>query len=287
MEDAGANPNVLPLEVLPGVLVLPTAAEVARAAARRFVDWAWQAIAQRGRFHVALSGGSTPRELYRLLATNEFRAQVDWPRIHVFWGDERAVSPDSAESNYGMVRRELLLRVPIPPGNIHRMRAEDPNIGRAAHEYEMDLRRTLELDSHGFPIFDLVFLGMGPDGHTASLFPGTRIVRETARWVSTPMVARFNMRRMTLTLPVLEAARRVVFLVTGADKAPTLRDVLCEHPEPPLPAQMVQPYNGERIFLVDKAAASLLDKKRPASAEPAGGVATSGSSRPPGTKGAP
>src|SRR6202035_1874544 len=146
MDGTGANPEMLPREILPGVFVCADVPELARLAARRFVDWAWQSIAKDGNFYVALSGGSTPRELYRLLATNEFRAQVDWPRIHVFWGDERAVSPDSAESNYGMVRRELLLRVPIPPGNIHRMRAEDPNIGRAAHEYEVELRRSLELD---------------------------------------------------------------------------------------------------------------------------------------------
>ncbi len=111
MEDAGVNHNLLPQEVLPGVLVCPDSAEVALAAARRFVDWAWQAIARDGRFNVALSGGSTPQEMYRLLATQEFRTQVDWPRVHVFWGDERAVPPDHPDSNYGMARRELLLRV--------------------------------------------------------------------------------------------------------------------------------------------------------------------------------
>ena len=123
-----------------------------------------RASPSNGHFYVALSGGSTPRELYRLLATNEFRGQVDWPRVHLFWGDERAVPPDSPESNYGMARRELLLRVPIPPANVHRMEAEDPNIGRAAHNYEAMLREFLPLDDRGFPRFHLILLGMGRKG---------------------------------------------------------------------------------------------------------------------------
>src|ERR1700722_19787470 len=115
MADTGENPSSLPKEVLRGVFVCPDAMEMARTGARRFVDWAWQAIARDGQFHAALSGGSTPREMYRLLATSEYRTQIDWPRVHLFWGDERAVPPDDPASNYGMTRRELLLRVPIPP----------------------------------------------------------------------------------------------------------------------------------------------------------------------------
>jgi 6-phosphogluconolactonase len=221
------------------------------------VDWAWQAIARDGRFQVALSGGSSPREFYRLLATQEYRTQIDWPRVQLFWGDERAVPPDDAESNYGLARRELLVNVPIPQGNVHRMEAEASNIGRAAHNYEAVLRRHLELDE-GFPRFHLVVLGMGADGHTASLFPGSRLLRETTRWVSTPTVPRGTTRRMTLTLPVLEAAQRILFLVTGREKAATLQKILCTQPEPPLPAQMAQPRHGERVFLVDEAAAALL-----------------------------
>jgi 6-phosphogluconolactonase len=243
---------------------------VAREAARRFVDWAWQSIARDGQFHVALSGGSTPRLLYRLLATPEFRTQVDWPRVHLFWGDERAVPPDHPDSNYGMARREMLLRVAIPMSNVHRMEAEQPNIGKAAHDYEAVLRRWLGLDDRGFPVFHLVLLGMGPDGHTASLFPGSRLLRETSRWVSTPMVAKLGMRRMTLTLPVLDAARRVLFLVTGPEKSATLREVLCGHPVPPLPAQMVEPCRGERIWLVDEAAAALLGAAAGSTSSPAG-----------------
>lgn len=258
MVDTGVNRSVLPREALPGVFVCANPAEVARAAARRFVEWAWQSIAKHGRFNVALSGGSTPRELYRLLASTEYRLQVDWPLVHLYWSDERAVPPDHPDSNYGMARRELILRVPIPPNNVHRMEAEAPNIGRAAHNYEALLRRSLEIDELGLPRFHLVMLGMGADGHTASLFPGAHLPRETARWVSTPMVAKLGMRRMTLTLPVLEAAYRVLFLVVGAEKASTLKEVLCGDPDPPLPAQMVQPRQGERIFLVDEDAAAFL-----------------------------
>jgi 6-phosphogluconolactonase len=251
------------------VLVCSDAAGVARAAARRFVDWAWQAIAQDGHFDVALSGGSTPREMYRLLATQEFRTQIDWPRVHLFWGDERAVPPDHPDSNYGLARSELLLRVPIPQGNVHRMEAELSPIGRAAHNYETVLRQSLALDDRGFPVFHLVLLGMGADGHTASLFPGARLWRETSRWVSTPTIAKLG-TRMTLTLPVIEAARRILFLVTGSQKAAILRTVLCGGPDRPLPAQMVQARHGERIFLVDEAAARLLPAAPATSATPDG-----------------
>src|SRR4029077_14963056 len=253
-----ANPEMLPREILPGVFVCADVSELARLAARRFVDLAWERIDKDCNFYVALSGGSTPRELYRLLATPEFRAQVDWPRVHLFWGDERAVPPDSPESNYGNARRELLLRVPIPTGNVHRMEAEDANIGRAAHDYESALRQFLPLDDRGFPRFHLILLGLGTEGHTASLFPGSKLLRETSRWVSTPLVPKLGARRMTLTLPVLEAARRVLFLVAGAGKASILRQILCERHDPPLPAEMVKPREGERLFLVDEAAAANL-----------------------------
>src|ERR1700726_1812046 len=264
MADTGGNLSSVPREVLPGVLVYPNPTEVARAAARVFVDYAWQSIARYGQFFVALSGGNTPRMMYRMLASAEFRGQVDWAKVHVFWSDDRPVPPDHPDSNYGMARRELLLRVPIPQANVHRMEAEKANIGRAAHEYEEVLRKYLELDDRGFPRFHLILLGMGADGHTASLFPGTRVTRQTSRWVSTPMVAKLNARRMTLTLPVLDAALRVVFLVVGTDKAETLRAVLGGKAEPPSPAQQVQPRdNGVKLFLVDEAAAALLAPATP------------------------
>jgi 6-phosphogluconolactonase len=241
------------------VQISPTPAEVARTAARYFVDFAWQCIAKDGQFMVALSGGNTPRQMFEILASDEFRGQVDWAKVHVFWGDERAVPPSSPESNYGMARREFLVRVPIPEGNVHRMEAEKASIGRAAHEYEEVLRKYLDLDDRGFPRFHLIFLGMGNDGHTASLFPGLRVTRQTSRWVSTPTVTKLNMRRMTLTLPVLDAALRVIFLVVGSEKAQILHAVLEDEHDPPYPAQLVRPrHPGLKIFLVDRAAAALL-----------------------------
>jgi 6-phosphogluconolactonase len=259
MADAGGIRKGGVPEILPGVYVYPDGAELARGAARHFVDYAWQSIAKDGQFMVALSGGNTPSAMFELLASDEFRGQVDWAKVHIFWSDERAVPPDNAESNYGTARRQLLIRVPIPEGNVHRMEAERPSIGRAAHEYEEVLREHLQLDDRGFPQFHLVFLGLGKDGHTASLFPGTRVPRQTSRWVSTPTVTKLNMRRMTLTLPVLDAALRVVFLVAGSEKAEILHTVLQTKPEPPLPAQLVQPRNRAlKLFLVDRAAAAML-----------------------------
>ncbi|HEX3371921.1 MAG TPA: 6-phosphogluconolactonase [Candidatus Acidoferrales bacterium] len=265
MADTGGTRNEgVPEIPSPELQVFPSPEEVARAAARMFVDYAWQSIAKDGQFMVALSGGTTPRLMFEFLASDQFRAQVDWAKVHVFWGDERAVPPANAESNYGMARRELLIRVPIPEGNVHRMEAEKASIGRAAHEYEETLRKHLPLDDRGFPQFHLIFLGMGNDGHTASLFPGPRVTRQTSRWVSTPTVTKLNMRRMTLTLPVLDAAMRVVFLVVGAEKAQMLHEVLEEKHDPPYPAQLVQPrHRGVKIFLVDKAAAAKLTGAAP------------------------
>jgi len=259
MADTGENRKSVEREILPGVVVFANPAEVARGAARRFVDYAWQSIAKHGQFMVALSGGNTPRLLFEFLASPEFRGQVDWAKVHVFWGDERAVPPESEESNFGMARRELLVRVPIPLANVHRMEAEKASLGRAANEYEEVLRKYLQLDDRGFPQFHLIFLGMGGDGHTASLFPGTRVTRQTSRWVSTPMVTKLNARRMTLTLPVLDAAHRVLFLVAGPEKAQILRAVLQTKVDPPYPSQMVELREGGlKLFLVDEAAATLL-----------------------------
>ncbi len=277
MAGTGGNLNVVSREILPGVRVYPNPTDVARGGARLFVDYAWQSISRYGQFCVALSGGNTPRTMYGMLASDEFRGQVDWGKVHVFWSDERAVPPEHPDSNYGMARRELLLRVAIPQANVHRMEAEKPNIGRAAHEYEEVLRQHLELDDRGFPRFHLILLGMGADGHTASLFPGTRVTRQTSRWVSTPIVAKLNARRMTLTLPVLDASMRVLFLVVGAEKAETLRAVLEGKADPPLPAQQVQPRdNGLKLFLVDEASAALLESPPSQKTSPLRG-------KPPGT----
>src|ERR1700682_542198 len=292
MGGGGMTHNFTPKEIIPGVMLCPDAAAVARAAARFFVEWAWQSIARNGAFRVALAGGSTPRAMYRCLADAEYRLQVDWGKVHIYWGDERGVPPDHPDSNYGMARTELLLRVPIPSQNVHRMEAERSDLGRAAESYEELLRKGLERDSHGFPRFDLILLGMGTDGHTASLFPGTRGVRGTSRWVSTPKDPHSGLRRMTLTLPVIKAARRVLFLVCGAEKAATLRAVLRHEQDPPLPAELVVVPEGERLFLVDELAASLLseaaaslrDRPIPPRSGPSEGPHGSGSSSAPGGK---
>ena len=247
-----------PREVAPGVLVCADGQALARAAARLFVEAAWQAIAKDKKFCVALSGGKTPAAFFRILATPEYRAQVDWQRVHLFWGDERPVPPESEESNYGMARRELIIRVGIPSANVHRMHAEDENIGHAAQAYEDTMRRVLPRTDHGFPRFHLIFLGVGPEGHTASIFPGVRGLRDTSRWVSTPMVPKVGTRRMTFTLPVLNAAERVAFLMGGPDKAEILLEVLTVKHDPPLPAQLVTVPDGKRTILCDEDAARLI-----------------------------
>ncbi|MFY9584775.1 MAG: 6-phosphogluconolactonase [Candidatus Acidiferrales bacterium] len=283
MDDAGTTPSAnrvaLPREIQPGLRVCADAPGVARAAARQFVEFAWQFIAREKSFCVALAGGNTPRELYRLLATQDFRTQVDWAKVHLFWGDERAVPPEHPESNYGMARRELLVRVPIPAGNVHRMEADAPNLGRAAQEYEETLRRYLRLDANGFPRLHLILLGLGADGHTASLFPGARKLRDTLRWVSTPLHPQLRSRRMTLTLPVLNAAHQALFLVTGAEKAEALRAVLEGTSDPPLPAQLVTVPGGHREFLADEAAAALVIREAsPVSRAPSRGRKSEGES---------
>ena len=245
-------------EVRPGVLVYPDLPDVARAAAQEFVKLAGRFIATHGMFHAALSGGNTPAQLFRLVASDEFRQAIDWASTHLYWSDERCVPPDHPDSNFGMAQRELLQHISIPPGNIHRMKAELPDLDRAAKDYEDTLRQNLPLSSEGFPCFDLIFLGMGPDGHTASLFPGAEDPRQTSDWVITPYVEKFHTHRMSLTLPVLNAAREVIFLVSGADKAESLRSVIEGTCNPPLPAQLVTVPDGRLLFLVDESAASLL-----------------------------
>lgn len=243
----------------PGVVVLEDADAVAREGAARFVTLAGQAVAARGAFHAALSGGKTPAALFRRLAADDRRGSVDWKQTHLYWSDERAVPPSHPDSNYGMADRELISHIPVPAGNVHRMEAERPDADRAAQEYEAMLRRILPAGPGGFPCFDLIYLGMGPDGHTASLFPGSVGLRETVRGVisqSVVLPTGGQAQRMTFTFPLLNAARVVIFLVTGADKTGRLREVLEGSHTPPYPSQGVRPSAGERIFLVDRGAAA-------------------------------
>jgi 5-dehydro-2-deoxygluconokinase len=231
---------------------------LARAEAERIVAQAGEAIAARGRFSIALSGGSTPRALYGLLATPAFASRIDWSRVHVFWGDERCVPPDHAESNFHMTREALLDRVPIPGAQVHRIAGED-DPEAAARAYEQILRGFFDVpDGRPERTFDLVLLGMGEDGHTASLFPGTPAVDEDHRWV-VPNRSPTGMWRITLTRLVLDAAGAITFLVAGAAKADRLHDVLDEPPRaPPLPAQLIHPMHGALTWMVDAAAARRL-----------------------------
>ena len=236
------------------------------AGAAAFVAAARAAIGAHGRFIAALSGGSTPRALFELLATERFASSVDWSRVHVCWGDERAVPPDAAASNYRMAREALLDHVPIPASQVHRIRGEDPP-QVAAEAYERTLR-TLFATPVGPPRpepgarFDLVLLGMGDNGHTASLFPGLHAAREAERWVVAESVAEVGMWRITLTPVVLNAAAEVVFLVAGADKAAMLHRVLDGPVRPDaLPAQVVAPHDGRLRWLVDTDAAARLEDR--------------------------
>lgn len=234
--------------------VLPSPAAVAEAAGRIFAQAAAEAVAKRGQFTVALSGGSTPEALYRWLVEPDHAGQVDWSRTHVFFGDERCVPPQDERSNYGKARETLLARVPLPSEHVHHIAGELPPEEGAA-QYARELAQ--HFGAQDLPRFDLILLGMGDDGHTASLFPGMPALEERERWaVSTdvPEYVRPHVPRVTLTFPVLNAARRVLFLVTGQGKAARVAEVLSGAST--LPAVRVRPVDGELVWLLDEAAAA-------------------------------
>jgi 6-phosphogluconolactonase len=242
------------------ILTFPDVELLGEAAADEFVRCAREALAARDRFTVALSGGSTPRRLYQLLAAKSFRSQVDWNRVEVFWGDERCVPPDHADSNYHMAREAMLSHLSIPAEHIHRIEAERSDREAAARDYEAVLAGVFGVSAGAEPpSLDLVLLGMGPDGHTASLFPHTKALDETTRWVVANHVPQLNTDRLTLTLPILNRAREVLFLVAGADKAERWAEVLGPSfaGAPHLPAQLIRPALALKWF-VDFAAASRL-----------------------------
>ena len=259
------------------VEVFAEPAAVMLAAAERVVEAATTAVAARGRFAVALSGGSTPKALYELLATDEYARRIDWPRVHVFFGDERCVPASDPQSNERMARVALLDRAALPQENIHPMRCADDATGAAA-AYERELRSFFAAaapvggaaadpnaqsggttaDVEPPRTFDLVLLGLGTNGHTASLFPGLCAVRETRRWVVAEYVAEVGQWRMTLTAPAINAAAAITFIVTGAEKAAVLRRVLEGRRDVNVtPAQAIAPHAGGRLrWLVDAAAAA-------------------------------
>ena len=233
--------------------------ELFKRAAEFVVGAASEALRERGTFSIALSGGSTPRSLYRLLADDpSLRSRIPWEKTHVFWGDERCVPPDHPDSNFKMAQEALLSKVPVHEGLVHRIRGEDPKPSRAAADYEATLRAALE-KKKGVPRLDLVLLGLGPEAHTASLFPGTRALKEKSRLAVATWVGKLDAHRVTLTAPALNGARLVLFLVSGGEKALALKAVLQGPFEPEqLPAQLIRPKAGRLVFLADEAAAHLV-----------------------------
>lgn len=242
------------------VIVLPDLDAVSQQATQRFVDLANDAVRRTNRFTLALAGGSTPERLYRLLASDAYRDAVPWASLYLFFGDERCVPPDDAESNYRMARQSLLDHVPVLAEQVFRMEGErDPQ--SAAVTYDAVLGDVFGLTPGRIPRFDLILLGMGPDGHTASLFPHTEALQVAERLVTANFVPKFDTWRLTLTYPVLDAAARVLFLVGGAEKADAVQHVIEGPPDPAeYPAQGVRTPDGTVTFLLDAAAASKLHR---------------------------
>lgn len=238
------------------IRVLENSAQLFRAAADQFVVSASEAVRSRGRFCVALSGGSTPRGMFTLLASGSVPA-VPWDKIFFFWGDERHVPPTDAESNYRMAKAAMLSKVPAPANHIFRIPAENPDAEAAAREYEQNLVSFFGLRPGEFPRFDLILLGIGPDGHTASLFPGTAALAESNRLVVANWVEKFKTYRITFTFPVLNHAACVLFLAAGADKAAIVQQAL-ENPQANLPCQRVRPEDGKLMWMLDRTAAGSL-----------------------------
>jgi 6-phosphogluconolactonase len=227
---------------------------LARAAARHFVARSLEAVAVRGLFTVVLSGGSTPRRLYEVVADPDepFRELVPWPNIHFFWSDERHVRPDHQDSNYRMAYEAMLSHVPVSEHNIHRIHSENADAAAAAQAYEETLK---ELTKAIVPQLDLILLGLGNDGHTASIFPGSEVVHEAKHLVAAPWVEQLKTYRITMTLPLINNAASVLFLVSGLEKAGIVKEVL-QGPKQ-YPAQEVKP-SGELLWMLDKDAASEL-----------------------------
>ena len=245
------------------VHISANAEELARFAAEQFVRLAIEAQRERGLFTVALAGGSTPKTLYVLLASEQesYRAQLDFGMIHFFWGDERHVPPDHPDSNYRMASEAMLSKVPVPLENVHRIKSEMADAEEAARDYEQVLEKFFKLENGQLPRFDLVVLGMGSDGHTASIFPDSDVINEKRRLVVAPWVEKLRSYRITLTPPVLNKAASTIVLVSGAKKAEILHKVLEGEYRPEFfPAQLISPSEGGLLWLADREAAQLLNK---------------------------
>jgi 6-phosphogluconolactonase len=244
------------------IQILPDATAVAKQAAQHFIEASRNAIEQKGVFEVALAGGSTPKAMYAQLAQDEsLREKNMWSKTQLFFGDERHAGPDDPQSNFRMANEVLLSKAGISAGQVHRIHGEYDDTERAAAEYEELLRKHFRLRNGELPRFDLMLLGMGNEGHTLSLFPGTKALRDNGRLVVSNWVGKLYTERITMTAPVACNAAMVIFMVTGADKAPALKAVL-EGPHEPeqLPAQLIKPVNGQLFWLVDESAGSMLSE---------------------------
>ncbi|OKS86861.1 6-phosphogluconolactonase [Mucilaginibacter polytrichastri] len=240
------------------IQVFKTTEEQNIAAAEIFVEAAKKAISRSGKFNVALTGGSSPVKFHKLLAESPYREQVEWEKVSIYWGDERWVPLDDDKSNAKMAEETLLSHVPIPADQIHFMWAADVEPEDYAAEYEQLLRDNLGPEGS----FDLIFLGMGYDGHTASLFPGEAVLSEKDKWVDAYFLAPQDMYRITLTAPLINKAKKIAFVLYGEKKIHALKEVLeGEHNPTKYPSQLIKPVNGELVFLVDEVAASGLANK--------------------------
>lgn len=244
------------------VRVLPDGPAIAKRCAQKFVEIAAAAVKENGSFHAVLAGGSTPKLLYNLLVDDPaLRSQVPWEKMHLFFGDERHVKPDHPDSNFRMATESMISKSPLKPEQVTRIKGELPEAEAAAKEYDQYLRTYYKLAEGQFPRFDLVLLGMGSEGHTLSIFPGTKALRETRRIAVHNWVGKVLMDRITLTASAVNNAANIIFMVTGADKAPALTAVLERYYEPDqLPAQLIQPVKGTLLWLVDTAAGSMLTR---------------------------
>lgn len=242
------------------VRIFPNPDLLSRGAVDELTRVARQAVAARNRCTIALAGGSTPRALYSLLAADQQagRNPLPWEKIHIFFGDERLVPAEHPDSNYRMARESLLARVPIPSGNVHRVETErGPEPAAAA--YAAGLLETFAVPAGTWPSFDLILLGLGPDGHTASLFPGCQALDEQTLPVCATWVEKLNSHRITFTLPLINAAAEILFVTQGREKQPMLRNVLRGDPSGVIhPAQRVRPKQGRLLWMVDEAAAGAL-----------------------------
>jgi 6-phosphogluconolactonase len=230
--------------------------------AKLISDAAHDAIARQGRFSFVLTGGSTPKGLYELLASDAWRSRIEWSKVHLFWGDERFVPATDAQSNYGMAKAALIDRIKLPAQNIHRIVTENTTPDSCASNYEADIREFFSASRGTFPSFDVVLNGMGSNRHVLSLFPGRPTLHEKSKLVVADYIPEVSIDRITMTAPLVNAAREVVMLVAGSDKAEALRDVLYGPQDVEnKPAQLIDPGSGKLIWMLDRDAAAQLPAK--------------------------